>query len=448
MRKIYCEDGYNMSKIDILNLEWSSSGRDIHIIEPVLCYLEKEGYHVCRSSYLFPFYKIIKNRPKMIVISNNNGSISNFNVSKFAYLMGINVVTLTSEGDYCILDNGIGDAIKSFFWGWDLAREFPVDLHLEWSSKNINLIDKYVGLSNEQFAKVKVSGATGFDRYSLLEFKTRDELLSKYNKNGFKKVIGYAAWMFDCFVDESYWYAATCRFSDETAKMHMQSKELVKKVLKDAIENNPDILFILKRHPGEVNYCNTELADLEKYNNVLMLMNEEQIDDVINVCNFWMAYESTTCLEAWLLNKQTVLINPIEFTDNRSEIAQGSPVITNYEALQRDIDIGHISGFDELHETRKNIITKIIEHSDGKNYIRAGNYIIEEFKRENTRKMTLTWWSIKKIITEVSKTVIYYSFLRNMSFFARYIHDWNEFSRMYSDAEREEYVKKYKNAIE
>ena len=92
-----------MARIDILNLEWASSGRDIHIIEPVLCYLELNGYTVRRSSYLFGLIKMLIMYPKMLVLSNNCGSIRNFIASKLAYKLGIKVVTLSSEGDYCML---------------------------------------------------------------------------------------------------------------------------------------------------------------------------------------------------------------------------------------------------------------------------------------------------------------------------------------------------------
>lgn len=435
-----------MSRVDILNLEWSSRGRDIHIVEPVLCFLEKKGYMVTRTSYLFALLKIIFFRPKMLIVSNNTGSVRNFIATKFAYLLGIKVVSLVSEGDYCITDSE-NNTIDSFFWGWDINKEFPIDLHLEWSHKNLDLLNLYCPDIKKYIYRIRVSGATGFDRYKLFEFERKEDFLDKYKLGKYDKVVGYATWGFDCLYDYAFTNADTFNHSLEYINFHKKNRDLLKEILTKIISNNPDVLFILKRHPGELIYEETELAGLEKEENVIVFKDEETIEDLINICDLWLAYESTTCLEAWLLNKQTVLINPIEFQDNRSEISHGSPVVTNYDDLQRCIDSGHISGFDELNETRNNLITKIIEHSDGKNYIRAGNYIIEEFGKENCRNMTLPWWSIKMVIKEILKAMIFYSPLRYILFFNKYIQDCNEFAQIYSNMEREEYVKQYKKVI-
>lgn len=433
-----------MSKIDVLNFEWASKGRDIHIIEPVLCYLESRGYSVTRESYLFFLWKIICLRPQMLLLSNNTGSIRNFFATKFAYKLGIKTVTLCSEGDYCIQDSD--DSIDSFFWGWDLDREFPVDLHLEWSQKNMKLIQEFASRTDIILDKTKVSGATGFDRYKMLSFKSKNEFIHQYKLHKYKKIVGYAAWGFDVYFDKAFCQASTFNRTDEYMNFHKENRVQLREILKQIIVSNPDVLFILKRHPGELIYEKTELSGLEIYSNVLVFMSEETIEDLINVCDLWMAYESTTCMEAWLMNKQTVLINPLTFDGGRSEISKGSPVRTDIESLQRDIDTGIVDGFDDLKEIREEVINKVIGFSDGKNYVRAGNYIIEELKKPN-RGGSLDCWCIKQLFKEVVKAIVYYSCLRKISRFNRIVEDCIEFEKIYSKEERDVYTKMYANAI-
>ena len=60
---------------DVLNLEWASKGRDIDIVEPVLSFLEiKFDFKVVRESILNAEFKLLKYRPKLLVISNAVGA--------------------------------------------------------------------------------------------------------------------------------------------------------------------------------------------------------------------------------------------------------------------------------------------------------------------------------------------------------------------------------------
>lgn len=438
-----------MARIDVLNLEWASSGRDIHIIEPVLCYLELNGYTVRRSSYLFGLIKMLIIYPKMLVLSNNCGSVCNFIASKLAYKLGIKVVTLSSEGDYCVLNNENGkNSIESFFWGWDLKKEFPVDLHLEWSSKNIDFIKKYVNNSKDLMKNIKVSGATGFDRYKLFSFKTKEMFLNEHGLKGYKKVVGYAAWGFDALYDKSFCEAATFARTEEYINFHKRNRDLLKILLQNLVSNNPHMIFIMKRHPGELIFEETELCGLEKYDNVLIIKDEEKIEDLINVCDLWMAYESTTCLEAWLLNKETLLINPIPFFIERSDIATGSPVKQSYEEIQKDIDVANVAGFKELESTRTELIHKIIEYDDGINYKRAGDFIIQEMHYPKNHFLSIDKWCIKKIGIEVLKFLIFYSPLRYVDYFRKKIADYLNYSQIYNRREREYYTQEYHKAIQ
>ncbi len=164
-------------------------------------------------------------------------------------------------------------------------------------------------------------------------------------------------------------------------------RQFVRDILRIAIENNPDILFIFKRHPKEAFESDlsegpNEMNELLDYDNVLYFWHEEQIHDLINVSDFWMGFETTTALEAWMLNKQTVLIND-ETDFPRNNLHIGSPKVSNYTALQTVIkefyDKGNIEIFNkpDLEKNREFLISDTIGYADGKNHLRVLYFLLK-----------------------------------------------------------------------
>ena len=70
--------------IDVLNLEWSSRGRDREQVDLILLSLKNKGYKIHEASIFDWRYEILRKKPKVILISNTNGAYINFEVSKFA----------------------------------------------------------------------------------------------------------------------------------------------------------------------------------------------------------------------------------------------------------------------------------------------------------------------------------------------------------------------------
>src|SRR5690606_15552880 len=87
----------------------------------------------------------------------------------------------------------------------------------------------------------------------------------------------------------------------------------------------------------------------------------------------------TTAIEAWLLDRQTLLINP-DPDFGRDELYKGSVIYSNYETLQQAIDeyysLGRVNSFfhEELISQRNRIIRETIGFGDGCNHIRAAYY--------------------------------------------------------------------------
>jgi len=368
-----------LNKIDILNLEWPNSDRDLHIVTPILIYLQKKynlSFHT--KSIFNGYYYLIKYKPKILIISNFQGSQLNNNIVKLAYKMNIKVITAISEG------NIKEEETDEFLWGWNKNKILHVNKILLWSKRSESIfVSKYPFLQG----KLITTGATGFDRYRLLNFMSKEEFLRKDNLQ-YKKIIGIAAWGFDHLFGtyyENHEEHYLDVYGNEQIEIHRADLFKLQKIYKQLIENNQDILFILRYHPGTIDFEKNEFFGLEKYENVLIsnkyTNNHYQISDLINISDLWIGYETTTALEAWLLGKQTFLINPTRSDFVRENVHRGSPIVKTVLEAQELIDEyfanGTIKRFEELDHEREKIIKDVIEYGDGKNHQRAAEEIIK-----------------------------------------------------------------------
>lgn len=437
---------------DILSFDYSSRGRDIDISEPVLSYLELNYNLKIVRKWCFGNHvkDILKYKPKMVIISNGVGSKEHFEIVKFASLRGIKVVTLISEGDYLEDEKSVNE----FFWGWNIDKNLYEDLHLEWSSRVLNLIKKYI--TNVPMDRIKVSGATGFDKYSFNLFMDKESFLRKYKKAKYEKVVGIAGWGFDLLQGEyykKYKRVVDNRYGEENIRIHLESEKKLISIYKKMIEENKDILFVLKYHPLIVDKKYSEFYNLENYENVLVIVDEENIGNIINISDLWLAYESTTCLEAWLLNKITLLVNPMGGDFKRSKISSGSPVIESYEKLivciEQYYNCGEVLEFLKYKDTRKNIIKDIIEYSDGCNHIRAANYVKEIYDKDIIKVKKINCFIIRKlfssIIISIKEKLINSGFVRK--FFDKKYKAYLENMKYFDELEREKNHQLYINTL-
>ena len=373
--------------IDILNLEWPNSDRDLHIITPILVYLNKKyGLNYKQKSIFNGYYYILKYRPKILLISNFSGAGINHDIVKMAYKMGIKVIACISEG------NVKAEEPNQFLWGWNKDKILYLDKMLLWSERSKNIfLKEYPKLKD----KLVTTGATGFDRYKLLNFYSK-ELFLKNNNLRYKKIIGIAGWGFDHYFGDYFelhkdYFLNT--FGENEISLHGKSLFELQKIYEDLIKNNPDTLFLLRYHPGTIDFEKNEFYGLEKYNNVFISNKykntDYQISDLINISDLWIGYETTTALEAWLLGKQTFLINPIRSDFIRENVHKGSPIVKTAQDAQKLIDeyfkTNTIKDFGELQSFRDEIIKDVIEYGNGKNHIRAGEEIMEVFNLPNKK---------------------------------------------------------------
>jgi len=372
--------GRDLSRLDILNLEWPSSDRDLHIVTPALVYLQKK-YHLAfkTKSIFLGYYYLLKYRPKVLLVSNFAGAGVNHEIVKLAYKMGIKVISMISEG------NVKPEAKEQFLWGNNKDKFLYIDRFLLWSerSRKIFLTDY-----PQYESSMITTGATGFDRYKLLQFKSKKSFLTQEKLLQFQKVIGIAAWGFDhyfgqYFEDHKEHYLSV--FGKDQIDMYRQDLFKLQSIYQTLIENNPDTLFILRYHPGTIDFEKNEFFGLDQYENVFISSKEKnrhyKISDLINISDLWLGYETTTALESWLLAKQTFLINPTRSDFVRENVHRGSPIVKTAAEAQELINEyfanGTIKRFEELEHERKKIIKDVIEYGDGKNHQRAAEEIMK-----------------------------------------------------------------------
>lgn len=423
--------GIGLNKIDILNIEWPNSDRDLHIVTPTLVYLNKKYNISYKTVSIFNgYYYILKYRPKMIFISNFQGAIENNNIVKLAKLCGLQVISCISEG------NVKEKALDQFLWGHNTDKKLYVEKMLVWSTRSENIfLDAYPNLRN----KIITTGATGFDRYKLLNFKSKEDFLKENNLN-FKKIIGIAAWGFDHYFgkyfenNKEYYYNI---FGKKQIDMHRKDLDKIQKIYRYIIKNNKDILFILRYHPGTIDFEKNEFFGLEKYENTFISNNfqnnQYKISDLINISDLWIGYETTTALEAWLLKKQTFLINPTRSDFIRENVHKGSPIVKTAVEAQTLIDEYYtnitINAFEILQTERRNIIKNTIEYDDGKNYQRAAAEIMKVFNQED-KKIQFNAKIYFKAVKQIFRLILAKTVFRNRWVSLRYKSD---FAKKYQD---------------
>jgi|GEM_PF-520949 len=364
-------------KVAVLNLEWASYPCRDRIMATLVCnYLRYQGYSVNEESIFNGYYWINRLRPRVFFITNTIGAKENFEIVKYANGKGLKVISLISEGNF----KETKDFVEEFVWGWNKEKIMYEDIHLQWSERTRNLTLKYYPELN---SKVRVSGGVGFDIYKILPLPERESFLKKYGKEKYQKIVGIGCYDFSSYYPHDHRFNIVKKVYSSEAEIirFRRDRDSFREILSRIIPANPDILFLLKKHPGAPadNFA-AGIEGLESLDNVLIIQSQEVIFDCLAVSDFWLVYDSTTALEAWLMDKPTGLINPSGTDFLRDNLYLGSPNYSTVEELQKAIDeyyrSGNLVGFAEKEPERRKLIKDIVQWDDGLNHVRAGNEII------------------------------------------------------------------------
>ena len=435
--------GNNKIDCDILNFEWGTNSRDTNIVEPVLCYLEKYyNLKIIRESYEMFMWKLEHIRPRMVLVSNYMGAKENVLLVKRANDLGIKTVSLISEG------NIISSNVSEFFYGNNTERHKYIDLFLLWSERSKKLI--LDNIAEAYGYNIEVSGGTGFDRYKLFKFINKNEFLNNFNKTN-RNVVGIASWGFDQIYDAKRNHKSLSNYNSDEIDYLYETRGVLNSYYNKLISNNPETLFVLKYHPGCL-YTKekTEFAGLDCYENTISICTEYPVSDIISASDFWISFDSTTNLEAWLLNKTTISIIPNGGNFIHSNIIDGNPKVKDYNELESAFNeffsSGELKSFTALSQIRDKIIEDTIGFKDGMNYKRAGEFIYKLFSCEKVKIRQNKYFldSVLEKIKEIRLAVIIHT---PLGYMFKNVNRLRLRNKLYSYKDRIEERKKYLEVV-
>lgn len=367
--------------INILVLLFAPTGRDAEAIIPLCWYLENiYGYKIKFGSIFDYGYLIDSLKPDVLLMNNISGSEFNVSAASYAYDKKIKVISLVSEGLFR------QEEIDEFIWGnnWDHKKNW--DRMYLWSDKFLNMSQKALPQYKDSF---DISGNTAIDRYKIYTFPKKEVLLKKYKKSKFKKIILYAGFGFGFYFE---WGDLT-NILQRDINFFRKEKDRVKEILQELITKNPEILFILKKHPAE-KLENMDIDSGWNNENILILSDEEPLADLISLADLVLVYRSTTTFESYSLSKTVINIFPSSHETYKQEDQQGNVHAKNYHELQKFINEFYIKGkiksFTDKNKIRQNLIKDKIFNDDGLNSSRAAKKIDHFIKSEkiNSNKQT------------------------------------------------------------
>ncbi len=419
-------------KLKILAYFDNDSGRDVEMMIPVLYFIR--NYLNCKVELAFVFddHAIYRKKPDLVLLPNVIGSHLYKNVAKYAWEQGIPVFALESEGNF--RTDGVFN-----HWGFNDDKIFFQEYVCCWSERARNYIAER---EPDHVDKLVVTGGVGFDKYKLYSFMNRDDFFDKLGGKKFDKVVLYAGWTFGKVKFERGRQDFLRWFGGDESKMPLieEQRKDIEDILRYAIESNPDVLFVLRRHPKEVFQTESsegvvnEMSNLQGYSNVAYVGNEFNIHDLISVSDLLLSFESTTSIETWMMGKQSVMIRTIENfseTHKQKKFHLAQPVANTPELLDDYIKEfykkGEIEAFNdpERQKFRREVVKNSIGFDDGLNHIRTCYYLSKVLDKVREGKFVL------KRKFRFRYFMMYLMIKAGLLFYNRRVYSWFKITRKF-----------------
>lgn len=356
-----------MSRLDVLNLEYTSfSSRDTESATLVCNYLRMQGLKVVEGCVFQGYELLLRHRPKLLYITSVDGADIHVKVAQFAKYLGCKVVSHCGEGIYSHRKTDCQ------FLGSLYGQSYPLDKWLLW---NETALRKFKEILPEIEETLQLTGSPGHDRYRIVPCHTNLTI-----PQGYRTVVGVGCW--------AWW---PHNYAEPHQKEFIENEGLrFEQELRRLIAHSRDTFFLLKEHPGAVSHEDSGISSCIDYPNV-MVLKQESIFDCIAACDIWLTVESTTATEAWLLGKQTALLNPsgTDWPVPRQKFYAAQPNFPTADAwlnaIARFQETGELPGFADYSEKRQKLLCEIAGHTDGLNHVRTGNIILDVLASPHTQ---------------------------------------------------------------
>ncbi len=341
---------------------------------------------------------------------STDGAKLNLMWSKRIKKSGIPLFCSVGEGMYRKED------IEEFVWGHNkILRALHENLSMLWSYNSYNMaIDAFP----ETKSTFRVSGAVSFDKYTLFKIKKNQQ----YSKN--KKIIGYAAFDFNSLIQNKEFVKT---HGEDVIKRFINEGKKCETILKKLAINFPDVLFLVKPHPRDGKKTPFEVKNLQSFNNIKIDF-DLTIHEAINLSDIWLNYNSSSNIEAWLMNKPSITFLKEEKYFSSKGIL-GSVRENDVEKIKIMIEefycIGAIKRFTDINDFRHNITKELIGYTDGMNHIRFISFLKPYIEKVEQGKLKKGAWKLsnkekfegflKDILYKVTKGKSWIPFFRRYS---------------------------------
>jgi CDP-glycerol glycerophosphotransferase (TagB/SpsB family) len=370
-------------KPTVMFLEWSTKGREFDMQLPIIYFFEKVLKWNIQYKSQFNWPSVTRNVPDMIIMSGVEGAHVGLNWARRIERSKIPLFTQVTEGLF--KKKHIGE----FVWGHNKTKKIYQNLSMYWS---FNSYKMGIKAFPEIKSRIVVSGAVGFDKYKLFK-----------KKNKLTKVIGYAGFDFNSIIANPKNFKYRDRFINYAKNCSS--------ILKNLAISFPEITFLIKPHPGDQGKVPLEVKDLFKLKNI-KVDHDISIYDAIRKSDIWLNFNSSTNLDAWIMDKPSITF----FTDKKKysgkfitgSVNENDEQKINY-MIREFYKKGSIKRFNKKKFIRDKMIKDYLGYCDGMNHVRFMSFLKPYVEKIENGKATKGIWKLttKEKLIGVLKHLIY-----------------------------------------
>jgi len=225
--------------------------------------------------------------------------------------------------------------------------------------------------------KLIITGSPRYDEYITKKSEKKEKILKKFKISSSKKILLYPTHPFNMDISLS----PSTRLSIE------ENKEILDKLFNVAKELS--LFLVIKLHPTNeitIDEIYKLIPDIGYKDYIIIKHGQENLFNLINICDVFVTYTSTTALESMLLKKPIITVNFANKKDPMQYSRYGCAIQANDEetlkkALKEIINNKEVK--DKLLNMGNKFIEKYCYKIDGLSSNRTAKLIMDMIKKEN-----------------------------------------------------------------
>lgn len=369
-----------MGKRILLLVNWKN--RDLRGLVHLKILLEKKfGHKVKLVNHRDSIYKIITFCPHIVIFPQ---IAAEKDKSLIAKRQGALVGVINSEG--AVSEIGIQSVFS--LYTEEVVR--LTDFQIVWGGKFRNLLLDHTTMQEQ---KIHVCGSPRFDIYRNPLKKILDNSVDMKKELSLPrdtKIVLFCTNFILMDRDKDALEVSKTQSKGNIDRAIEIQRILFKKIMSciyKIVNERKDITLIIKAHPLELIDKYNEFRTLENFSRIVILKDFD-ISFLVNICDIFLHYNSTTVTEAWFCNKPTITLNfEKEYEKYLTYTKDGTDIVNNCREL--DNMISYYLSCDKINKNilknREKYINDWYYQVDGKSTERAAEVIDSYAKLCNKR---------------------------------------------------------------